>query len=185
MVGGNLDKALFRFINEDLSNPVFDVIMPIVSELHEGWTGVLSLLLLVAFLAFKLRRQTGWMIFALALSVGSADAIAYRLIKPAAQRARPNYVLENVNLRVPNHSGYSFPSNHATNSFAGAAVLALALPTTAAFFLSYAALVSLSRVYVGVHFPLDVLAGGVLGLFLGVAVFLLLRGRLTLQRRAP
>jgi undecaprenyl-diphosphatase len=65
----------------------------------------------------------------------------------------------------------AFPSGHASTSFAGATVLALALPRLAVAFYALAALVSLSRVYVGVHYPLDIVAGALLGLAVGLAVW--------------
>jgi membrane-associated phospholipid phosphatase len=65
---------------------------------------------------------------------------------------------------------HSFPSGHATTSFACATVLALMIPGLALPVFVLAAAVAWSRVYVGVHFPLDVLAGAVLGVAIGLSV---------------
>lgn len=178
---GALDRKIFYFINRDLENPVFDHLMPFISQLNEGWSGPVSAVLLIAFLVWRAKRRAGWLILALALSVGAADLISYRLIKPAASRERPNFILEEAKLRVPAHRGFSFPSNHAANSFAGATLIALTLPPTAAFFLTYAALVSFSRVYVGVHYPFDTLAGALLGIMMGALVFTLFRRKLEVR----
>ena len=80
----------------------------------------------------------------------------------------------------------SFPSGHATVSFACATVLALAVPRLRLPLYALAALIAFSRVYVGVHYPFDVLAGGVLGLLLGVAIATALRKlAAALRRSAP
>ncbi|MGH3018144.1 MAG: phosphatase PAP2 family protein [Gaiellaceae bacterium] len=76
----------------------------------------------------------------------------------------------------------AFPSGHAATSFAAAVVLALALPALAPAFLVLAAAVSFSRLYVGVHFPLDTVGGADLGLAVATALLLLVRA---LQRSRP
>jgi len=65
---------------------------------------------------------------------------------------------------------YSFPSGHATVSFACATVLALAVPRLSLPLFTLAVLISFSRVYVGVHYPFDVLAGAVLGIAIAIAL---------------
>ena len=77
---------------------------------------------------------------------------------------------------------YSFPSGHATVSFACATVLALAVPRLRVPLFVLAALISFSRVYVGVHYPLDVLAGAVLGVAIAIALRTLAAA---LRRSAP
>lgn len=78
----------------------------------------------------------------------------------------------------------SFPSGHATVSFACATVLALAAPHLRVPLYALAALIAFSRVYVGVHYPFDVLAGAVLGLLLGVAIAIALRKLAAALRRS-
>jgi undecaprenyl-diphosphatase len=73
----------------------------------------------------------------------------------------------------------SFPSGHASTSFAGATILALLLPRFAIPFYALAAAIAWSRVYVGVHYPADILAGAVLGAGVALAVTALLRLRAT------
>ena len=77
---------------------------------------------------------------------------------------------------------YSFPSGHATVSFACATILALAVPRLRVPLFALAALIAFSRVYVGVHFPLDVLAGAVLGVGIAIALRMLAAA---LRRSAP
>jgi undecaprenyl-diphosphatase len=78
---------------------------------------------------------------------------------------------------MPTVLDVSFPSGHAATSFAGATVLAFAWPRWSAALYALALLVGASRVYVGVHFAGDILAGAILGLLVGTAVSLLLRRR--------
>jgi len=68
---------------------------------------------------------------------------------------------------------YSFPSGHATVSFACAAVLALAVPRLRVPLYALAALIAFSRVYVGVHYPFDVLGGALLGVGIAIALRML------------
>jgi undecaprenyl-diphosphatase len=106
----------------------------------------------------------------LVIVVALADQFAAQILKPLFDRVRPCFVLPDVRLllsRQP-HSP-SFPSNHAINSFAAAAVLFDLGPVVGGIGLVLAALVSYSRIYVGVHYPSDVLAGAILGLTLGRA----------------
>jgi undecaprenyl-diphosphatase len=97
-----------------------------------------------------------------------ADALAQlvsSVLKDAIHRARPN-----VDALVTRPHSHSFPSGHATASFACATVLALLLPRLRVPLYLLAAAVAWSRVYVGVHYPLDVLAGAALGVAIGVGV---------------
>jgi undecaprenyl-diphosphatase len=103
-------------------------------------------------------------------------------MKLAVDRRRPEDGIAGVDALVSTPSTAAFPSGHAATSFAAAVVLSLALPTLAPAFLVLAAAVSFSRLYVGVHFPLDVLAGAALGA--GVATALLLLAR-ALRRSRP
>lgn len=98
-----------------------------------------------------------------ALAVWGADAVAYG-IKVAVDRPRPHYA---PLVRLPTDP--SFPSGHAATSFAGATMLALLVPRLAPALYVLAIGIAFSRVYVGVHYPLDVLAGAVLGAAIGWA----------------
>ena len=103
-------------------------------------------------------------------------------IKALVPRDRPSvrYAVPKALVSVPHD--HSFPSGHAATSFAGATVLAFAYPRLAPALLVLAAAVAFSRVYVGVHYPLDVIAGAALGVLVATALRLLVRGRLRLRR---
>jgi len=120
--------------------------------------------------------KNGWKyVLVIFLTVFLADQLSASLIKPLVDRCRPCKLEpfnENVRLLVNCGSGRSFVSSHATNHFALATCWSFLLaryfrwiiPLT--FFWAFA--ISYSQVYVGVHFPLDIFCGGILGIFIGL-----------------
>jgi membrane-associated phospholipid phosphatase len=109
-------------------------------------------------------------VIAIALADGTSTAL-----KALIDRPRPplRYAEPKTLVSLP-HDG-SFPSGHAATSFAGATMLAFAFPRLAPFLYVLAAAVAFSRVYVGVHYPLDVLGGAALGVLIAVALRWLVR----------
>jgi undecaprenyl-diphosphatase len=165
------DQYLFEIINGHTHNAVLDWLMPIWREKS---TWIPFYLALAVFLGYKYRKAGLYLILGLALSVGLADTISSKVIKPAVHRLRPcndPEIKDEVQLLVHCGSGYSFTSSHAANHFAVAAFLSFTLG------LHYrrirwplylwAASIALGQVYVGVHYPLDILMGAFLGLIIG------------------
>jgi undecaprenyl-diphosphatase len=167
----HLDRALFELLNGRLTNPVLDVVMPAITT-QENWYPVLVGLwiALIIWGGRKGRIAALLLVFAIAL----ADQITCSVLKPLVGRIRPCNALpaDEVRLLVGRSSAYSFPSAHASNSFAMATVVAWRLPRVAPVAFTVAALVAYSRVYVGVHYPLDVIAGALLGMAIGRALTL-------------
>lgn len=122
--------------------------------------------------AVALRRP--WVAVLVPVAVLLADLSASGL-KHATDRRRPEDALGGIDVLVTTPSTPAFPSGHAATSFAAAVVLSVAVPTLAPVFVALAALVAFSRLYVGVHFPLDVLAGATLGAAVATALLLLSR----------
>ena len=117
--------------------------------------------------------------------VGAAILLAESVsgaLKAWVERDRPPLSNPDPEPLVNLPETYSFPSGHATVSFACATVLALAVPRLRVPLYALAALIAFSRVYVGVHFPLDVLAGAVLGVAIAIALRMLAAA---LRRSAP
>lgn len=175
------DWGLFTFINSTLSHPWMDRFFPLITDLHKtlAFQIIFPLLVLVALLRFH--RLKGFAImFGLVLALGFNDWIGGQVLKKHFDRSRP-FATEGVEAvkRCP-AGGYSFPSNHASNTFTGATYLAFFLPGWAPWVFSIAALVAYSRVYCGVHFPVDVLTGMALGILWG---FLFSRGMKALVYR--
>jgi undecaprenyl-diphosphatase len=130
--------------------------------------------------AVALRRP--WVAVMVAAAVVLADLSASGL-KQATDRRRPEETLHGIDVLVTTPSTPAFPSGHAATSFAAVVVLSVAAPAVAPAIVVLAALVGFSRLYVGVHFPLDVLAGALLGV--AVATALLLLARSLRRSRSP
>lgn len=160
------DRATFVLINTTLRNPFFDRLMPFVSE---KWNFVVPMALAALYLLVRGGRQ-GWLIVvSAALLIVCADASATAL-RSYFHRVRPCQVLQGVHLLVGCSDSFSFPSNHATNAFALAGFFAVYYRKLAIPLFIVAFLAGYSRVYAGVHYPLDVLGGACLGAAFGFAL---------------
>ena len=119
-----------------------------------------------------------WIVLGLALSL----RLRRPELKHLAGRSRPYVVRPEPEPLMTSAIDLSFPSGHAATSFAGATLLALAAPALAVPLFALAAAVAWSRVYVGVHYPLDVVAGALLGAGFALAATALLRLRAAPRR---
>jgi undecaprenyl-diphosphatase len=126
-----------------------------------------------------------WGVFALTvIAVALADWSATGL-KALVDRPRPPLRYAEPKTLVPVPHDASFPSGHAATSFAAATMLSLAFPRFAPFLFVLAAAVAFSRVYVGVHYPLDVIGGALLGVLVAVVLRLLVSRRTQHRLNAP
>ncbi len=165
----SLDTTLFFFINHSIQNSVFDVMMPFLTSTD---TLHFRLFFAVIWLTLVIKGGTTGRTIALLLIplILVSDQLSSSVIKSLVGRIRPCHTLSDVRLLVPCGSGFSFPSSHAVNNFAAATLFSYYYRRWMWAFVTYASLVSLSRPYVGVHYPLDVVAGVFVGLFWALAV---------------
>jgi membrane-associated phospholipid phosphatase len=170
-----MDANLFEFINGTLSNSVFDALLP---WCREKWFWAPVYLFVVAFILLNEGKRAWWLILGLVVTVALADTISSKVIKKQVQRLRPcqDPVMQHrVIPRVSCGSGYSFTSSHATNHFAVATFLVGLLGYRRRWIrpvaYTWASLIAFSQVYVGVHYPLDVFFGALLGMGCGGLVW--------------
>ncbi len=178
-----IDQSLFAFLNGIAYCPILDAIMPAVTR-QENWYPALGGLW-IALLIWGGRRGRMAAVM-LIIAVALSDQLSSALLKPLVRRVRPCNALplEEMRLLVRRSGAFSFPSSHATNSFGMATVLAWRWPRLAIIFIAFAILVAYSRVYVGVHYPLDVLAGAILGVACGrAAIWIVVAVRRRWERR--
>jgi undecaprenyl-diphosphatase len=183
----SFDVFLFRLINQRWTHPLLDEFFVTITQAHKNpifLYGILPVILIFWLYMDRLRGVK--VMLALALTIAVSDSVSHRLIKAHFQRPRPNQVtsLTHTDLKLDySPSGYSFTSNHAMNNFAGATVLTFAYPGLGPVLFVYAFLVAYSRPYVGVHYPSDIAAGGLLGLIIGWILYYLIFSRFLGKRK--
>lgn len=178
----NKDTELFYLINSQ-RNLFFDYLFGFLSH---NLSFVIAIFLAVIFLSIKKFNKHFWILLVLvALSFLFADRISVLCFKDVFQRLRPSHALEGVNLvklfswhLIYDYKGglYGFVSSHAANAFSLATIFAVLgkkykhLPV---LIYSWAILVGYSRIYCGVHYPSDVIVGGILGIGIGLLIVML------------
>jgi len=163
-----LDSWLFFLINQSWHRPWLDAIMVHLS----GETLWVSLFVAVLLWAFYLKNWPAVITCLLvAVAMGLSDAFAYNVLKPFFGRLRPCHELETVRIVAGCGGRMSFPSNHAANGMAAVMTLWFAgYLRWARPLLFLIVLVGFSRVYLGVHYPGDILFGFVVGTLMAVIV---------------
>ena len=162
-----VDRSVFLWLNNKWAHPYLDLFFSAITWLGNGW---IIILMVALFFALKepvyLRRHLLWLCAAMLLS-----GLCIVLLKKIAPRPRPLSdfapLIEagkvHVHVLGEHLRRRSFPSGHTQTAFAAATYLSFLVPRWALVFLSLAGAVGVSRIYMGVHFPLDVIVGGVIG----------------------
>jgi undecaprenyl-diphosphatase len=176
------DESWFLTLNQFFATPVFTWFFKHITLLGNGWVQIFLVTPALFFLSRDKFRDHVVAIMLTALTSG----LLISVIKVAVDRPRPPETfaerIEPIHApgRVP--GSRSFPSGHTQTAFATAGYLSLLYPAMAPLFLAVAMLVGVSRIALGVHFPLDVLTGAIIGFSFAVMGFRLNRARL--RRRA-
>ncbi len=187
-----LDKSILFFFNETIKNGFFDTFFVFMSDKRSVFYFV-PLAALIIYIMYKkngrpaLKKAMTAIIIA-GIAVGISDLFAARVVKPIFARSRPCQVLEGLNFwRVRSEiwvitdgissfrSSFSFYSNHASNSMAAAAALSLFYKKMTAVFIPISLFIGISRMYLGMHYPSDVVTGWIFGAAIGYMMFCLSR----------
>jgi len=162
-----IDRSLFLFLNVSLANPVTDFVMPIVTS-----DNLLRIAYALAMLLILWRgdARLRWLVLVSIIVLAFTDQLSAGLLKPMIGRLRPCHVLDNINLLVGCGGGKAMPSSHAANAFGQAILFALLYARVRWWLVGLATLIAISRVFVGVHYPGDIIAGALLGTLVALAM---------------
>lgn len=165
--------SVFYFINNGLQDSILNVLMPILTDFGSLIAWCLVCILLYIFGGRKAKKVAVLGLIALFLSNVAVYFLKYIVAEP-----RPFLVLSHVHQLIPENEIYSFPSGHTASSFAAATIIGLKYKLKIRNIkfrliyplLAFAAIIGFSRVYIGVHYPLDVISGAIIGAAVALAV---------------
>ncbi len=170
------NTVIFYFINNGLNNPFFDFLMPAITNF-----GSFIAMIIVCILMYIFGGENTRKVALIGLAALLLANVAVYLLKIIVAEPRPFLVLPNVIQLVSVGESYGFPSGHAASSFAACMVIGLKYrlhikgKTYRVLYpiLAFASVIAFSRVYVGVHYPLDVIFGAILGIVSALLVIYL------------
>jgi len=170
----SLDLAVFYLFNHSLSTPVLDKFFSILTNVN-NWYIAYIILLGIVFKKGGLRGKIA--VVLVILLIVATDQLGHKVIKEIFQRIRPCNALTDVITPLGCNGTYSFPSNHALNNFAAAMFFTRLFPKFKWILFITASLIALSRVYLGLHYPSDIIGGAIIGsafgyIFATIALFI-------------
>ncbi|RYD82879.1 MAG: phosphatase PAP2 family protein [Sphingobacteriales bacterium] len=179
------DQVLFHAINSGLANPFFDWLMPLFRN-QFIWLPVY--IFFAGFFVYNFPPKGFYILLFGLLTFLLSDQLSSHIIKPLVERLRPcndPFFSQFVRSLIPCGSGFSFPSSHATNHFAFSVFLISIIPFRMRWVLPFALFwafgVAFAQVYVGIHYPIDVIFGAFLGSLIGMSVSSLCKSVLNLN----
>lgn len=159
------DQNIFLAVNK-LPHPKILVLLAQIFSGIERW----FIWLIIIGLLIYFERYNPKIIIKFLVAVVSASYLATGIIKPIVGRLRPEFLFPEITVYTQSNNYFAFPSSHAATAFAASFVLSHLHPRGKIYFYILATLIALSRVYLGVHYPLDVFVGALLGLGVGFLV---------------
>lgn len=165
-----LDLIVFYFFNHTLSTGVLDIFFSFITNVRY-WFPVYLIALL--FLTIKGGRKGRIAAVLVLLLVATTDQLGAKVFKEIFQRLRPCNALPDVFTPLGCTGSFSFPSNHALNNFAVAFFFSILYPKAKWYLFTAASLIAISRVYLGLHYPSDIVGGAILGIGFGYLFSLL------------
>ncbi|MGD1006320.1 MAG: phosphatase PAP2 family protein [Ignavibacteriaceae bacterium] len=156
----SIDLSIFYFFNHTLSCGVMDKFFSIITNVN-NWYIAYIILLGISF--FKGGRRGKIAVLGIILLIILTDRLSATLIKDIFHRLRPCNALQDVITPLGCNGTFSFPSNHAVNNFAAAIFFYKLFPNLKWLLFITASLVAISRVYLGLHYPSDILGGAIIG----------------------
>ena len=160
----SIDLAIFYFFNHTISTGFFDKFFSLVTSVNNWY---ITYILLLGLLFFKGGRVGKISVLGIIILITITDQVSHKILKELFDRARPCNALSDVLTPLGCTGSFSFPSNHAVNNFAAAAFFSILFPNYRTVLFTVASIVALSRVYLGLHYPSDVIAGAALGFVFG------------------
>ena len=177
------DKYLLLWVHKN-HNTFLDYLMPALTS-SDNWT--IPIILLILFLGFRCGKKGRIALVIIVICLGTTDALCAQVLKPFFQRLRPSHLsIEGLNLLVGKGGKWSMPSNHAANIFALSTILSYFYERFKFPLYLFSVVIAISRVYVGVHYPSDILIGSFVGYLIGwttISMWVILKIRELKRRR--
>ena len=166
----NIDRSLLVWLHENHIS-ILNQVMPFITD-ADNW--ILPILVLILYLGFFKGKKGKIALCLLIISLSLNDSICAQILKPFFERIRPSHMsIEGLNLLVSKGGKWSMPSNHASNMFSLAVILSYFYGRFKVILFFLATVIAISRVYVGVHYPGDVIIGALIGYIISWTVITL------------